>query len=139
MAELVRLSITMEQDLHEQLEEILQLHGYENRSEFIRDMIRTRLVEREWERDEEVVGTITMIYDHCKRDLAQKLTSYQHEEHDLILATTHVHLDHDMCAEVIIARGRASTIQRMADRIRQVRGVLHTQLSMSTIGGSVPR
>ena len=137
MSDLVRVSITMERDLHEQLQAIVDNDSFENRSEFIRAMIRNALVEREWDRDEVVIGTITVIYRHHSSDLNKRLTSHQHDHHDMILASTHVHLDYDLCAEVIIARGIASHLQKFTEYIRQQRGIVHTTLSMSTIGKSL--
>ncbi len=136
MSDLVRLSITMERDLHEQLQAIIEDEPFENRSAFLRNIIRNVLVQREWERDEDVIGTITLIFNHHSSDLNRRLTEHQHHHHDMILATTHVHLDREICAEVIIARGQASEIQRFTEQIRQQRGVLHTALSMSTTGNS---
>jgi len=87
--------------LPEHLETLLSEAGYKNRSEFIRDLVRNRLVEREWELNEEVVGTMTIVYDHHRRGLTEKLTSLQHQSEGAILATTHVHLDEHTCiAEV---------------------------------------
>ncbi|MCB2212542.1 nickel-responsive transcriptional regulator NikR [bacterium] len=134
MSDLVRLSITMERDLHEQLQAIIEDEPFENRSAFLRNIIRNVLVQREWERDEDVIGTITLVFNHHSTDLNRRLTEHQHHHHDMILATTHVHLDREVCAEVIIARGQASEIQRFTEHIRQQRGVLHVALSMSTTG-----
>lgn len=126
----------MESELHEQLEELLAEGPFENRSEFFRELLRDRIVQREWAKGEEVLGTVTLVYDHNSRELSNKLVSLQHEVHDMILASTHVHLNHDLCAEVIIALGRAKKIERFVDSIQQQRGVLHAALSMSTTGGA---
>lgn len=135
MAELVRLSFSIDQSLAERFEELVQQSEYGNRSEFFRDMIRERLVADEWEIGEgEAVGTITLVYDHHSRGVNEKLTDLQHANHDAILATTHVHLDHNLCAEVIICRGRPSVMRSICDRLRQQRGVLHGALSMSSTG-----
>ena len=135
MSELVRLSISLEQSLLDRLERLVHSSTYTNRSEFIRDLIRQRLVEHQWaEKHQEVVGTITMVYDHHARQLADKLVDIQHDHHDCILAVTHVHLSHDLCAEMIMARGAADQIRRIADQLRQQRGVLHAELAMSTTG-----
>lgn len=135
MSDLVRQSFSMESSLWDKLEELLEGGGYTNRSEFLRDLIREKLVQREWETGRhEVVGTITLIYDHHARLLGEKLTDIQHDHHDAILATTHVHLDHDMCAEMIMMHGSAEVIRQVADRIRQQKGVLHASLSISSTG-----
>lgn len=135
MSELVRLSISIEQSLHDRLERLVEAAGYTNRSEFVRDMIRQRLVEQQWaDEHQEVVGTITLVYDHHARKLADRLIDIQHDHHDNILATTHVHISHDLCAEMIMVRGGAERVRRIADLLRQQRGVLHATLAMGTTG-----
>ena len=135
MSELVRLSISLERPLLKQLERLVKGSGYANRSEFIRDLVRQRLVEQQWsDSRQDVVGTITMVYDHHTRQLTDKLVGIQHDHHDNILASTHVHLSHDLCAEMIMIRGSATRIRQITDRLRQQRGVLHAELAMSSTG-----
>ena len=134
MSDLVRLSLSIEQPLLKRLEKMLKTSRYANRSEFVRDMIRDRLVEEAWNAGDEVVGTVTLIYDHHTRQLSEKLTELQHRHHTAVLAATHVHLDEHMCAEMILIKGKAGEIRRIADSLRQQKGVLHTTLSMSATG-----
>ena len=135
MSKLERLSISLEKPLLAKLERLVKASRYTNRSEFIRDLIRQRLVEQQWsDTRQEVVGTITMIYDHHARQLAEKLVNIQHDHHNNVMATTHVHLSHDLCAEMIMVRGSASSVRQIADRLRQQRGVLHAELAMSSTG-----
>ncbi|MFH0938653.1 MAG: nickel-responsive transcriptional regulator NikR [Planctomycetota bacterium] len=134
MTDLVRMSFSIEKPLYDKLEKLIKESRYINRSEFIRDMIREQLVVKQWKTDEEALGTVTLVYDHHLRHLGEKLTSVQHHHHEQILATTHVHLDHDLCAEIIIIRGSVSSIQHIADELRQQKGILHAALSMSTTG-----
>ena len=134
MADLERVSFSLERPLLDRLEALRAEAGYANRSEFLRDMIRSRLVDRAWELDEEAVGTITLVYDHHARGLNERLTGVQHDHHDVILSSTHVHLDHHHCVEVILARGRAGEIRSIADALQKQRGVLHGGLSMSSTG-----
>jgi len=138
MSELVRTSIAMERELYDRMEELLADGPFENRSEFIRDLVRERLVREEWDKNERVLGTVTIIYNHDTPDLTNRLVALQHEVHGMILASTHVHLDHCLCAEVIIALGEAGSIQRFAETIRQQRGVMHAALSTSTAGATLP-
>jgi len=138
MSELVRLSISLEKALADRLERMVRGSRYTNRSEFIRDLIRQRLVEQRWaDERQEVVGTITLIYDHHARLLSDRLIDIQHDHHDHILATTHVHLSHDHCAEMIMVRGNAGRIRRLADELRKQRGVLHAGLTMSATGAAL--
>ncbi len=134
MSDLERLSISIEKPLYGRLEKLVKDSHYVNRSEYIRDLIRNKIVEQEWERDEEALGTVTLLYDHHTRGLSDRLTHLQHDHHSNILATTHVHLTHDLCAEMIMIKGKARLIRAMADAISREKGVLHASLSLSSIG-----
>ena len=137
MSSLRRFSIAMEERLFERLESIVRKAGYANRSEFIRDLLRDRLVEDEWADGKEVVGTITLVYEHDTRLLSERLTRLQHLRHDLVLATTHIHLDETTCAEMIMARSSAREIREFVDLLRQQKGVLHAALSVGSTGKSL--
>ncbi len=134
MTELTRLSFSIEKSLLEQLEKLRKLSKYANRSEFIRDMIREQLVGRQWQDDRQTLGTITLLYNHHLHKLSEKLTDLQHDHHQSILVSTHVHLDKHLCAEVLLVKGRASRIRKLADLLRQQKGVLHAALSISSTG-----
>lgn len=134
MSDLSRVSFSLERSLEERLEKLVEQQSYGNRSEFLRDLIRKRLVQKEWESDADVVGSILLVYDHERRQLSGRLTHLQHHVHDLILATTHVHLDEHMCAEVIILRGKAGQIQGVVQTLSRERGVLHAELALGTTG-----
>lgn len=134
MSGLSRFSISIEKGLFQRLGKLVSKSKYTNRSEFVRDLLRERLVEEEWKGNEEVVGTITLVYDHDTRELSKKLTRLQHHHHNMVLATTHVHLDGHMCAEMILTKGKAKEIQEISDLIRQQKGVLHAALSLSSTG-----
>lgn len=138
MPNLTRLSFSIENSLSEKLERMVEKKGYSNRSEFIRDMIRDRIVEDEWANDQsEVIGTITIIFDHHKRELSNKLTELQHNNHDLVLSSTHVHLSKDICAEMIMVKGDGISIQKLADILKQQRGVLYCGLTMGSTGSNL--
>jgi CopG family nickel-responsive transcriptional regulator len=134
MSNLVRLSFSLEEPLYEQLDQLVRQGHYANRSEFIRDLIRSKVVEREWERNREAVGTITLVYNHHARLLSQKLTGLQHRHHSQVLATTHVHLDRNICVEAIMVKGRAREIREIAGQLQQQKGVLHASVAMSSTG-----
>lgn len=139
MSRLVRSSFAMEKSLTDRLEALVRQSRYTNRSEFLRDLVREKLVETGWKRNEEVLGTITLVYDHEKRELSRKLTHLQHHHHaGAVLAATHVHLDEHLCAEMIMVRGRASDVRALADEMRSQKGVLHAALSMSAAGLTRP-
>ncbi|GJM27341.1 MAG: putative nickel-responsive regulator [Phycisphaerae bacterium] len=135
MSELVRLSFSIDQQLNDKLSALLERTGYENRSEFIRDLVRDRLVQSEWEEDDvDALGTIMLVYNHEIRHLSDKLTELQHQHHHAILATTHLHVDRHNCAEMIMVRGKPRIIREIADGLRQQKGVLHADLLMSALG-----
>lgn len=132
MSNLTRLSFSIEKNLFEKLEKIVEQKGYENRSEFIRDIIRDMVVSEEWASNDEIIATITLVFDHHKKELGEKLTDVQHTFHDIVLASTHVHLTHDICAEMIMVQGSANTVNELANKLRQQKGVLHAGLTMSS-------
>ena len=134
MTDLARLSFSIEKPLLGRLEKLIKSSQYANRSEFIRDMIREQLVGQQWQSNEEVLGTVTLLYNHHLHKLSEKLTDLQHHHHENILVSTHVHLDKHLCAEVILVKGRARKIRQLADTLRQQKGVLHAALSISSTG-----
>lgn len=134
MPGVVRLSFSIERPLMERLDQLVREEAYANRSEYIRDLIRERLVEKQWEHNDEVVGTITLVYNRHARGLTDKLTHTQHHHHEVILASTHIHLDEDVCAEIVVVKGRAKEIQHLAGELKQQKGVLHATLSVSSTG-----
>lgn len=137
-AGLVRLSISIEAPLASELQRLVDRTGYENRSEYLRDLIRKELVAEEWDNDKEVLGTITLLYDHHQHGLTDKLNHLQHDHLAHVLSSTHVHLDHHVCAEMIMLRGKPDTLRALADGMRKLKGVLHATLSVSTTGKSIP-
>jgi CopG family nickel-responsive transcriptional regulator len=134
MGELVRFGVSMDGELLARFDELIAELGYPNRSEALRDLVRDRLVQREWEAGEEVVGVIILLYDHHKRELADRLTDLQHEHHDLILSTMHIHLDEANCLEVLAVRGPGQEVQRLADRLIGLKGVKHGKLAATSTG-----
>lgn len=134
---LERFSISLDDKLLAQFDRYISERKYGNRSEAVRDLIRKALVHEEWKGDKEVVGVITLIYNHHQRQLQDKLTEIQHDFHHDVVSTTHIHLTHDDCLEVIIARGRAGKVQSLAERMIAIRGVKDGSLSMSSTGAHI--
>lgn len=132
--DLTRFSVSIEADLLGRFLRLARKHGWTNRSEAIRNVMRDALVREEWSGDEEIVGTITIVYDHHRRELADRLTGIQHDHHQSVLAATHIHLDHDNCLEMIAVRGKATEVQRIADALMGARGVKHGKLTATTTG-----
>jgi CopG family nickel-responsive transcriptional regulator len=135
MGETIRFGISIDDKLLESFDRLIEQKGYMNRSEAIRDLIRRDLVEMQWEAgEEETVGTVTLVYNHHVRDLSDKLTEQQHSHHDQIISALHVHLDAHNCLEVLVVRGKARDVKKIADELIGVKGVKHGKLVMTTTG-----
>lgn len=135
MSDLCRIGVAIDEDLLGQFDGLLARKGYSNRSEAFRDLIRDALVREETtDPEREAVGTLTLVYDHHVRQLADKLTDMQHDHFREIISTLHVHMDHDNCLEVLVLRGRAGAIRRIADKLVSTKGVKHGRLTLTTAG-----
>ena len=134
MTHLVRTGISLENDLLRRFDRVIRKKGYKNRSEAIRDLVRDYAVAEDVEENRTVVGSLTMVYDHHRPRLPERLIEAQHHAENKVLAATHVHLDHDNCLEVIIMKGRSSEVRQIADRILSLRGVKHGKLVLTTQG-----
>jgi len=134
MTELARFGISIDQRLLDSFDQLITDKGYVNRSEAIRDMIRNALVEAQVENEETTptVGTVTLVFDHHTRDLSDKLTEHQHSHHDAIVSALHVHLDAHHCLEVVVVRGTAAQVKRLADELIGTKGVKHGKLVLTT-------
>lgn len=134
-----RFSISLPAELARQLDQMTREKSYSNRSLAVADMIRAQLVEhRQKSGDEEIAGTITLVYDHHKQHVQATLTDIQHDHHEVIISTLHVHLDHDNCLEVLVVRGRAGLVRRIADELIAAKGVKHGKLTVTSSGKDLP-
>ncbi|MCP5007200.1 MAG: nickel-responsive transcriptional regulator NikR, partial [Planctomycetes bacterium] len=135
MKDIVRFGVSIDSRLLKQFDRYITAKGYENRSEAIRDLIRNNLVDNEWKTGTgETVGAITLIYNHHKPELTDTLTSIQHKYHTSIISTLHVHLDSHNCLEVMVVKGKARVITKIADRLIGTKGVIHGKLTTTTLG-----
>lgn len=134
MSNLIRFGIAMDEHLLEQFDALLKSKGYSNRSEAVRDLVRESLVSEQWQQCNEAVASVTIVYDHHIRELPQKLTDIQHHYNTLILTTTHIHLDHDHCLEMIAVKGNTTEIKTFFDKIRGLKGVKHGGMVATTSG-----
>jgi len=134
MSEVVRTGVSLESDLLKKFDEAIAAKGYGNRSEAIRDLIREHLVAQEIDNNKMVVGTLTIVYDHHRPNLTEKLVDLQHHAGGSVLAATHVHMDHHNCLEVIIMKGRGGELKSLANGILSLRGVKHGQLVITSTG-----
>jgi CopG family nickel-responsive transcriptional regulator len=138
MDNVVRIGVSLEPELLSDFDGLIRDEGYTNRSEAIRDLIRKGLVRSSWEKGKgDVVGAVTLLYDHHTTGLVEKLLAAQHQEPVRIFSTMHVHVDHHNCMEVIAIAGRAKKVKAFADGLRAVKGVKQCELVVAG-GNSLP-
>mgnify|MGYP000615539469 CR=1 FL=1 len=130
-----RFGISLPGELLEKFDKKIDEEMYSNRSEAIRDLIRESLVEDKWEdvAEQEVVGTLTLVYDHEKRGISDKLTDLQHEDHANVISSMHVHLDEHNCMETLVLRGSAKKVKEVSDRLISTKGVKHGDIVKTTV------
>jgi CopG family transcriptional regulator, nickel-responsive regulator len=134
MSELARTGVSLEEDLLKEFDRLITKRGYQNRSEAFRDLIREALLSETVDSNKPVVGTLTLVYDHHVPNLSEKLTEAQHSVGAMVLAATHVHLDHHYCLEVIIMKGKSKELQEVANRMLALRGVELGKLVLTNSG-----
>ncbi len=133
---LIRFGVSIEQDLLTRFDALIQASGYVNRSEAFRDLIRARLVDEELQDNKALVfGILTLVYDHHKRDLERKLTAIQHDWYASIIASTHVHIDHENCLEVILLKGVVEDLRHLSASLAGLKGVTHSRLVFTKAEG----
>ena len=131
MSDLTRTALAIDVGLLRRFDEWMVAHGYTNRSEAIRDLIRSALVEAECQDSRaKVVAVLSIIYDHAARALAQELTTIQHKDHHAVLCSQHVHLDKHLCLEAIVMQGTTRQIRRLADTVVSTHGVKAGKLTL---------
>ena len=133
MNKLIRFGISMEGDLLHQFDHLIAHKGYTNRSEAVRDIVRNRLVEESVEVEHgNVFGALVFIYDHHKRELEKSLSNLQHDYFQNIISTSHVHVDHDHCLEVVLLKGKAKILKNIAEQLLSFKGVENGRLTLTT-------
>jgi len=134
MTKLQRFGVSVETDLLDKFDEFIHEKNYQNRSEALRDLMREALVREQWKEDETIAGAIAFVYDHHHGHLVNHLMDVQHDHFRIIISSQHIHLDHDNCMEIIVAKGPANQIGNLYDAIRSMKGVKHIDLLRSTTG-----
>ncbi len=138
MDKVTRFGVSLPPDLLEKFDEYIDSKKYTNRSEAIRDLIRNSLASEEWRNvTGEVMGSISIVYNHHTRDLSDRIGHMQHDYYKNIISTTHIHIDAHNCLEVIIVRGKPGVIQEIADRIISTRGVKLGKLALLSTGKNI--
>ncbi len=137
MLRLCRFGVSLEKELLDKFDRLIRKRNYTNRSEAFRDLIRQELVKKEWRENKEIAGAITLIYNHHKRELVNKLMDIQHGFQKVIVSTQHIHLDDHNCLEIIAVKGVPMEAQKLADTLKSVKGVKHGTLSMASTGKEI--
>lgn len=138
MSKVVRFGVSLETVLLKKFDSFIQRLGYNSRSEALRDLIRERLVAEEWKTEnKEIIGVLSLVYDHEIRELTDKLTQIQHQYLELIVSSTHIHVDHHNCLEVIILKGKSGVIKNISQELQSTKGVKHGTLAMTTTGEEI--
>ncbi len=127
----IRFGVSLEKEFLDSLDDYILQNKLSNRSQAIRQLINRNLVMKKWASNDIVAGSVTLVYDHHKRNLSSRLTNIQHDHHELILSLQHFHLDHSLCMEIIAVKGRASEIIELADKLIAVKGINHGQITMT--------
>lgn len=129
METVTRVGVSFESELLEKFDTLIRGKGYTNRSEAIRDLVRKSLIESEIEAERgDVIGTITIIYDHDIGDVTNRLLHLQHHHHSDISSTIHIHVDEQTCLEVLVVQGKVKDVRNLADNIKAIKGVKHGEL-----------
>jgi len=132
---ILRFGVSIEEKLFHQFDGLISEKGYVNRSEAIRDLIRDALVREEASSPEsEVIGTLTLVYSHEVREIAERLNDIQHDNYRNIISAVHVHLDEHNCLEVLILKGESRIVKKIADRLLSIKDVRHGKLTITTAG-----
>lgn len=135
MSGVARFGVSIDSKLIKKFDALIERKGYRARSEALRDLIRERLVEEEWESgDQDTIGTVTIVYNHHTRELDHALTDLQHRSFHQIISALHIHLDAHNCLEVLVVRGKSKDIRKIADSLIGTKGVKHGKLTMTTTG-----
>ncbi|MCP4158286.1 MAG: nickel-responsive transcriptional regulator NikR [bacterium] len=138
MSKVTRFGVSLNSELLNKFDTLNDSKGYKTRSEAIRDLIRDELVSEEWTgKVEETVGVFSLIYDHHQNELSTILNHIQHEHLDIIVSSTHIHVDHHNCLEVIILKGKSDKILEVSNKLSSTRGVKHGKLNMTSTGSKL--
>ncbi len=136
MAELVRFSVSLEKDLLDSFDRFCEEGRFATRSEAIRQLLREKLTSAAWAADAaDVAASLTLVYDHHKTRLTDKMLDLQHSKADRVVSSMHVHLDHDLCLEVIVLRGPAVELQSLASELSGLKGIHQAQLVIARAVG----
>ncbi|MFZ4523852.1 MAG: nickel-responsive transcriptional regulator NikR [Bacteroidales bacterium] len=129
-----RFGVSLEEEMLNELDKLVLTNQFPSRSQAIRFLIKSKMVKESWDQNKTVAGAIVIVYDHHKRELNSKLMTVQHDFHELILSTQHVHIEHDLCLETIAVKGKSKDLIELADKIIGTKGIKHGKLVMTDLG-----
>lgn len=127
----IRFSISVDKKLLEEFDGKIKNYGGDNRSKVIAELINKYIVEKKSIEGEYITGAISIVYNHHQRLIGEKLTDIQHSFHDIIVSSQHIHLNHDICFEIIVVKGKARKIDKLYLRLKQVKGVLNSYITIA--------
>jgi len=133
MSDLIRFGVSLGKELLIKFDKHIKKNNYATRSKAIEDLIRNELIKREWVEDKNTAGSITLVYNHHKRDLTNKLTNIQHQFHKMIIASQHIHLDHDNCLEILVVKGKPVEIETLCNKLKSIKGIKHGSFALATV------
>lgn len=137
MEKISRFGVSVESDLLERFDAQIERRGCPTRSKAIADLMRASLVETQWAEGAEVAAAIILVYDHHKQQLTSQLMHVQHEHHGIIVSSQHIHLDHDNCLEIVVVRGKADEVERLAQKLKSIKGVKYSSLASASTGRGI--
>ena len=133
MSDIIRFGVSIEQDLLENYDRLIAERGYATRSEALRDLIREALIQRKIEDDltTQVLGSLTLVYDHHASNLLQEMAHVQHDFHEVVMSVMHIHVSHTDCMEILAVRGIVSEIVSLADKLLSLKGIKNGKLFLT--------
>ncbi|MEO8074320.1 MAG: nickel-responsive transcriptional regulator NikR [Acidobacteriota bacterium] len=133
MSDIIRFGVSIEQDLLENYDRLIAERSYATRSEALRDLIRDALIQRKIEDDltTQVLGSLTLVYDHHASNLLQEMAHVQHDFHEVVLSVMHIHVSHTDCMEILAVRGIVSEIVGLADKLLSLKGIKNGKLFLT--------
>lgn len=133
MGNLVRFGVSIDEDLLEKFDALSNERGYSNRSEALRDLIRNSLIKKkvEFDSNTQVLGSLTLVYDHHSNTVLQDMANIQHNHHNLILSVMHLHVNHTDCLEILALSGKTKQVNSLADELISLKGIKHGQLCIT--------
>ncbi len=137
MSDLVRVSMSLDNNLLRGFDKYVRSEGYPTRSEALKTLMRQCLSEQAWAQNQLVAGSITLVYDHHRQGIVKRLMDVQHDFGSVIVSTQHVHLDHHHCLEIVVVKGKATQIKELVGVFKSMKGVKHNSLVMTAIGESL--